>query len=147
MLGPRIGGNLAVAVATFAEPADRLRVASSVFIQHDEDNPFDFLVDDHAVMHPFDYAPEDRVLLAPFQQAVYPADGKAVQRWMDGLGLRRPMETFTLLDHLNRTIAGRFSPSSTIRVHFSRNPLFGRHRRGQGRHYKALSGGGLPGWR
>jgi transglutaminase-like putative cysteine protease len=44
-----------VPLATFAEPVDRLRVLSSVFIQHDEDNPFDFLVDDHAVMHPFDY--------------------------------------------------------------------------------------------
>jgi transglutaminase-like putative cysteine protease len=98
-----------VAVATFAEPADRLRVASSVFIQHDEDNPFDFLVDDHAVMHPFDYAPEDRVLLGPFQQAVYPSDRNLVQRWMDGLDLQRPMETFTLLDQLNRAIAGRFA--------------------------------------
>jgi len=39
------------------------------------------------------------------------------------------------------------SPSSTIRAHFSRNPLFGCHHMGQGRHYKTLSGGGLPGWR
>jgi transglutaminase-like putative cysteine protease len=98
-----------VAMASFAEPSERLRVASSVFIQHDEDNPFDFLIDDYAVMYPFDYASEDRVLLAPFQQAVYPADRHVIQRWMDGLGLWRPMETFTLLDQLNRTIAGRFA--------------------------------------
>jgi hypothetical protein len=31
------------------------------------------------------------------------------------------------------------SPSSTIRAHFSRNPLFGFRRRGKGRHYTAVS--------
>ena len=30
------------------------------------------------------------------------------------------------------------NPSSTIRAHFSRNPLFGLSRRGKGRHYKRL---------
>jgi transglutaminase-like putative cysteine protease len=44
-----------VAVVTFLEPSDRLRIASGVVIQHYEENPFDFLVDDYAVIHPFDY--------------------------------------------------------------------------------------------
>ena len=35
------------------------------------------------------------------------------------------------------------SPSSTIRAHFSRNPLFGFYRRGKGRHYKRLVYEGL----
>ena len=39
------------------------------------------------------------------------------------------------------------SPSSTIRAHFSCNSLFGSHHMDHGRHYKTLSGGGLPGWR
>ncbi len=97
-----------VAVAGFSESSDRLRIASNVVIQHYEDNPFDFLVDDYAVIHPFDYAEEDQVELAPFRQPVYPADREAVQRWLGGLGLQRPMETFTLLDRLNHEIAGRF---------------------------------------
>ncbi len=97
-----------VALASFAEPADRLRIASSVVIQHYEDAPLDFFVDDYAVTHPFDYAMEDRAELVPFQQAVYPADRETVNRWLGGLGLQRPMETFTLLDRLNREIAGRF---------------------------------------
>jgi len=79
-----------------------------VVIQHYEDNPFDFLVDDYAVIHPFDYAEEDQVELAPFRQPVYPADREAVERWLGGLGLQRPMETFTLLDRLNHEIADRF---------------------------------------
>jgi transglutaminase-like putative cysteine protease len=97
-----------VAVVGFHEPSDRLRIASSAILQHYEDNPFDFLVDDYAVTHPFEYAKEDRVELAPFQRAVYPANRKVVQRWLDGLHLQRPMQTFTLLDRVNREITRRF---------------------------------------
>jgi transglutaminase-like putative cysteine protease len=95
-------------VSFFPRPAERLRIASNVVIQHYEDNPFDFLVDDYAVIHPFDYAEEERVELTPFRQPVYPADREAVQRWLDGLGLQRPIQTFTLLDRMNHEIAARF---------------------------------------
>ncbi len=95
-----------VALLSFSESSARLRIESSVVIQHYEDNPFDFLVDDYAVVHPFDYAPEERLDLAPFQQLVYASDREAVDRWLGGLGLRGPMETFLLLDRMNRGIAG-----------------------------------------
>lgn len=97
-----------VALVSFYEASDRLRITSNVVIQHYEDNPFDFLVDDYAVEHPFDYAEAERAELAPFLQAVYPADGATVLGWLDGLRLRRPQQTFTLLDDMNRHIAGRF---------------------------------------
>jgi transglutaminase-like putative cysteine protease len=97
-----------VAVVSFSQASDRLRIHSSVVIQHYEDNPFDFLVDDYAVIHPFDYAAEERVELAPFLKPVYPADQLAVQDWLNGLGLQQPMQTFALLDRLNHEIAGRF---------------------------------------
>jgi transglutaminase-like putative cysteine protease len=98
-----------LAVAGFLEPAARLRIASDVVIQHYEDAPLDFFVDDYAVIHPFDYAVEERAELAPFRQAVYPSDRDVVWRWLGGLGLQRRMETFTLLDRMNREIAGGFS--------------------------------------
>jgi transglutaminase-like putative cysteine protease len=98
-----------VALAHFSEQAAQLRVASSVVIQHYEENPFDFLVDEYAVMHPFDYAPEDQAELAPFQQSVYPADRDQIRDWLDGLGLRQSMQTFALLDQMNRAIAGNFT--------------------------------------
>ena len=98
-----------VALASFHGPSDRLRVSSSLVIQHYEENPFDFLVDDYAVIHPFEYAEEDRAELAPFQQSVYRSDRDAVQGWLDGLGLEQPMETFALLARMNREIAGGFS--------------------------------------
>ncbi len=98
-----------VAVVSFPAPTDRLRIASNVILQHYEENPFDFLVDEYAVNHPFDYAPEDRVELAPFSQLVYPAERDAVGHWLDGLALPRPMQTFALLAQVNREINGRFS--------------------------------------
>lgn len=97
-----------VALVGFTEPSDRLHIASSVVIQHFEENPFDFLVDDYAVIHPFDYAEEEQTVLAPFQRSVHPLERDAVQHWLNGLGLQQPMETFALLDRLNREIAGRF---------------------------------------
>ena len=97
-----------VALVTFREPSERLRIASRMVLQHYEDNPFDFLLDDYAVQHPFDYAQEDCVELAPFRQAVYPGDQESVQGWLGGLGLLGPMSTLTLLDRMNREIFGRF---------------------------------------
>jgi len=97
-----------VAVVGFSEPADRLRIASSVVIQHYEDNPFDFLLDDYAFIHPFAYVEEDGIELAPFLRSVYPSDQEVVQRWTNGLDLPRPVQTFKLLDGMNREIAGRF---------------------------------------
>lgn len=96
-----------VALVNFTEDSDRLRIASNVVIQHYEDNPFDFLVDDYAVNHPFDYADAERAELAPFLRAVYPADQEAVRGWLDRSGLPRHQETFTLLDQMNRRIAGQ----------------------------------------
>jgi transglutaminase-like putative cysteine protease len=98
-----------VAQVHFTAVSDRLRIASNVVIQHYEDNPFDFLVDDYAVNHPFAYAEAERIDLAPFLAAVYPSDREAVRSWVDGLGLHWPPQTFSLLDQINRHIAGRFS--------------------------------------
>jgi transglutaminase-like putative cysteine protease len=97
-----------VAIVCFTEPSDRLHIASNVVIQSYEDNPFDFLVDDYAVLHPFDYDRNEQAELAPFQQATYPADRDRVQGWLARFRQSRPIQTFTLLDRINREIANRF---------------------------------------
>jgi transglutaminase-like putative cysteine protease len=97
-----------VAVVRFNEMTERLLITSNVVIQHYDDNPFDFLIDDYAVNHPFSYASEEQAELAPFRQAVYPVDQFQVQAWLDSLGLIRPIQTFALLDQMNRAISSNF---------------------------------------
>ena len=97
-----------VAVVRFSEMTERLLITSNVVIQHYDDNPFDFLIDDYAVNHPFAYESEEQAELAPFRQPVYPADQLAVKAWLDSLGLVRPIQTFVLLDQMNRSINSQF---------------------------------------
>lgn len=99
-----------VAVVSFAEPADSLRIESEVVIAIFEDAPLDFLVDDLAVTYPFDYQAEEQTDLVAFRRNVYPDDQPRLHDWLGGLGLQQgPIETFVLLDRLNREIAGRFA--------------------------------------
>ena len=98
-----------VAVVRFSEMTERLLITSNVVIQHYDDNPFDFLIDDYAVNHPFAYESAEQAELAPFRQPVYPADQLPVQAWLASLGLVRPIQTFSLLDQINRSITGQFS--------------------------------------
>ncbi len=98
-----------VAVASFREAAPRLAISSEVIIQHYDVAPLDFIVEDYAVRYPFEYQPEERVDLAPFQQLVYPHQKAMIHRWLEQLGLTQgPIETYVLLDRLNRTIASQF---------------------------------------
>ena len=97
-----------VAVVRFSESTERLLIASNVVIQHYDDNPFDFLIDDYAVNHPFAYLDVEQTDLAPFRQSVYLADQAQVQSWLESLGFVRPIQTFTLLDQMNRAINRQF---------------------------------------
>jgi len=99
-----------VAVVTFQEPAARLTITSEVVIQHYEEAPLDFLVEDYAVNYPFLYQADERPDLMPFQQPAYPNDAEAVQEWLGefGFGLG-PTETYSMLDRLNRAIASGFT--------------------------------------
>lgn len=98
-----------VAVVSFRETAQRLAIGSKVIIQHYDVAPLDFIVEDYAVRYPFQYQPQDRVDLAPFQQLVYPHQRAVLWQWLEQLGLTQgPVETYVLLDRLNRTIASQF---------------------------------------
>ena len=99
-----------VAMASFYELADTLRVTSEVVIEVYDDSPLDFLMEDYAVNCPFAYAVGEQADLAPFEQSVYVDDAPAVYAWLTGLGLLlRPVETFALLSQLNCAIANTFS--------------------------------------
>jgi transglutaminase-like putative cysteine protease len=99
-----------VAVASFAEPTDRLTIASEVVIEHYEEAPLDFLVADYAVNYPFIYGPEERVELLPYEQPAYPNDQDALREWVNGFGFAPgAIETYALLDKMNRAVVDHFT--------------------------------------
>jgi transglutaminase-like putative cysteine protease len=99
-----------VAVATFADAANRLTIASEVVIEHYEEAPLDFLVADYAVNYPFLYSAEERVELLPYQQSAYPNDQDALRNWVGSLGIAQgPIETYALLDQMNHAMVGQFT--------------------------------------
>ena len=115
-----------VATASFAEQASLLRIESSVVVEHYEESPLDFVLDDDAARYPFGYAGAHSTVLAPFRLSIWQDDRAALEKWLEELGLRaRPIDTFALLDRINRTIhegfryqareeEGVHSPSQTL---------------------------------
>ncbi len=97
------------AVVTFPEPADSLSIVSEVVIQHFDEAPLDFFIEDYAVYYPFAYAQADQADLAVFQLPVSAEDQQTVHAWLAQLGLGNDTtETFTLLAQLNHAISSGF---------------------------------------
>ena len=98
-----------VAVVNFKRETDLLSIVSTVIIQHYDENPFDFLVDEYAVMYPFSYVAAEEVVLSPFVQNLYALDRATIQQWLDTLEFPSSMRTFALLDRMNHEIASNFA--------------------------------------
>lgn len=96
-----------LAVVNFLESADKLTIASDVIIQHYEQAPFDFLLEDYAVNFPFNYAQDEQVDLASFQQPIFGDDQYMIRNWLQQLGLHGT-QTFALLVKLNLAINHQF---------------------------------------
>jgi len=98
-----------IACVSFLVPSSHLRIESNVTLNLYQDAPLDFLMDDHAVFYPFEYSVEERPDLEVFRQCVYPGDMSVVSQWLQSLGcLQHNIETFSLLDRMNRGIASNF---------------------------------------
>lgn len=98
-----------VAIATFTAPAQSLSIASQVIIEHYDEAPLDFLVEEYAAFHPFSYRPAEGAELAPMLQMAWPNDRPAIASWLRSLSLgAQRAETFLLLDQLNRAIQRDF---------------------------------------
>jgi transglutaminase-like putative cysteine protease len=94
-----------VAVVSFTAPAARLSIASEVVIEHYEQTPLDFLIEDYAAHYPFAYDADERIDLMAYQQPVYPDDADAAREW--ARRFQSPQggtPTFALLDAMNRAI-------------------------------------------
>jgi len=104
-----IYGN-SVAMVSFPEPASELLIASEVVIAHYDTQPLDFVVDEKAVTFPFCFDPSERVDLIPYQTLCFPGDSAEVRDWLQQFW--RPgqsIETYVLLDTINKYIVGNFS--------------------------------------
>ncbi|MDB4974285.1 MAG: cysteine protease [Myxococcaceae bacterium] len=99
-----------VALVSFSEIATVLSITSQVVIEHFDDAPLDFVVDQDATIYPFAYSPEDVARLAPMRAMAWYQDYEVVARYLDDLALlgSRGLQTFTVLDTFNRAIARDF---------------------------------------
>ena len=96
-----------LAVVSFKAPSNKLTIASEVVIQHYEQAPFDFLVEDYAINYPFDYALEDRADLQAYQQLIYINEQHVIHQWLQQFNLHG-MNTFKMLMMLNQAINQQF---------------------------------------
>jgi transglutaminase-like putative cysteine protease len=99
-----IEGN-SVAILTFAEPAERLRVFAEIDVDLWTDQPIECLIDPAARLFPFQYAPDEQVELVPYRLPSYPYDGPALREWLKPLyEPGEVIDTFDLLNRLNTHI-------------------------------------------
>jgi transglutaminase-like putative cysteine protease len=99
-----IYGN-SVGHVSFDAATDRLVVTSDVVVQHYEDQPLDFVIDETAEHLPFRYDPMEQVDLMPYQLAGYPQDNSVLAEWVGKLWRRGEIvATRELLDRLNHAV-------------------------------------------
>ena len=85
----------------------KLVIASEVVIQHYEQAPFNFLLEDYAVIYPFTYGQSEQVDLAAFFLLILFFYQHIINNGLQQIGLNG-METFSLLVKLNQAINRQF---------------------------------------
>ncbi len=98
-----------LAVVTFLKAARTLTIASEVVIQHYDEAPFNFYIEDYAINYPFSYAQSDWADLTAFQQPIFIQDQFLINHWLMQTGLQQnTQQTFNLLMRLNQVINRQF---------------------------------------
>ena len=99
-----------LAMASFRDDADRLRIESSLIIQQYDHVPLDFLVDDDAVCYPFQYASKDHPVLAAYLTATPAEPCHPLMQWMATVWQPgEVIESYALLKRLNLAAHQRVS--------------------------------------
>jgi transglutaminase-like putative cysteine protease len=97
-----------VAMATFPEPAIELAITSEVVVEHYEDQPLDFVLEEHARRFPFRYDPLEQIDLIPYQLALFPQDSGVIRDWLADLYRHGDLtDTAQLLEQINARINNR----------------------------------------
>lgn len=100
-----------VALADFEDEVTKeLDVRSEIRIEHYDHEPLDFVVDPRAVKFPFLLLPSERIELWPYLIPCYLDDQRPVAAWaLEFWKSERRVETYAMVDAMNRAIADRFA--------------------------------------
>jgi transglutaminase-like putative cysteine protease len=103
--------NNSIALAHFdPAPVNELVIRSDIVVEHYDDQPLDFFVEDRAVNFPFLLLPGERIELGPYLIPSYLNDQTAVAAWVGQFWRAGQLiETYTLVDQMNRAIARDFT--------------------------------------
>ena len=71
-----------VAVVNFLQAAEQLSISSEVVVEHYEEEPLEFVLEDYARSFPFQYDPAEQIDLAPYQIPVFPQDQALLKDWI-----------------------------------------------------------------
>jgi transglutaminase-like putative cysteine protease len=97
-----------VAVVNFLALAQELVIASDVVVEHYEDQPLNFVLEENARRFPFEYDPAERIDLAPYQSSVFPQDQALLKDWIaDVYNPQNSVDTIDMLTMINQKIANR----------------------------------------
>ncbi|ATC62726.1 cysteine protease [Nibricoccus aquaticus] len=104
-----VHGN-SVATVVFGEPADSLSILSEVIVEHYDEQPLDFVIEDRAAKFPFVLTPAERMDLMPYLTPSYPEDQSQLDQWTQSFWKAgNTADTSALLNEINRSIANNFS--------------------------------------
>jgi transglutaminase-like putative cysteine protease len=93
-----------VAIARFSEPTDKLKITSEIIIQHYDEWPLDFHVDDYAVQFPFAYENEEHTALSPYLQCDLRHQEPAFESWLARFSQSGAIESYALLSQISEAI-------------------------------------------
>ncbi len=103
-----LNGN-SVADVQFTAKASELLIQSEVVIEHYDEAPYDFIIEDSAVNYPFHFRPFERLDLTPDVSPCYPNDQELVGEWVSQFWQTgQTTSTYALLDRMNKAIAQTF---------------------------------------
>jgi transglutaminase-like putative cysteine protease len=99
-----------VAHAVFEGETDRLSIVSEVTVEHYDEQPLQFPIQERAAQFPFIFTPSERADLLPYLTPSYPDDQGQLETWTQQFWKPgNTVDTYKLLDEINRAIANDFS--------------------------------------
>jgi transglutaminase-like putative cysteine protease len=95
-----------VAIVTFSETGDILKIVSTVVVEHYEGTVTTLELAEDAQQFPFTYNPMEQIDLVPYQTPIFPHKPQIFLDWLDKLWKQgKQIDTMSFLNELNLQIA------------------------------------------